>query len=258
MNAESIKKASILVVSALLLASSGAFAGPQKATEQPAPKSTLSVHDEAEDGQVLSGKVLETMNAGGYTYLQLEAKGRKSWIAIPEAKVTVGSEMTVLPGNVMINFTSKSLNKTFGSIVFSPGPADQAKPGHGAAAASAATGSKSQVVKKDKAVQVEKATGQNAYTVGEIYQKRTQLNAKTVVVRGKVVKVSEGIMGRNWIHLQDGSGDQQKGTHNLVATSQEIAVVGDIVTVTGTFAKDKDFGAGYLYKAIIEDAKVKK
>ena len=84
------------------------------------------------------------------------------------------------------------------------------------------------------------------------------MDKKTVVVKGKVVKVSQGIMGKNWVHIQDGSGDQQKGTHNLVATSQDMSAVGDIVTITGTFAKDRDFGAGYLYKAIIEDAKVQK
>ena len=52
-------------------------------------------------------------------------------------------------------------------------------------------------------------------------------------------------MGKNWMHIQDGSDDQQKGTHDLVATTQDMAAVGDIVTITGTFAKDKDFGAGY-------------
>ena len=107
-------------------------------------------------------------------------------------------------------------------------------------------------------VKVEKAKGKDAFTVGELYEKSGTLDRKAVAVRGKVVKVSKGIMGKNWVHIQDGSGDQQKGTHNLVVTSQDMASVGDIVTITGTFAKDRDFGAGYLYKAIIEDAKVQK
>jgi len=119
-------------------------------------------------------------------------------------------------------------------------------------------GSKANVASLDKGVKVGKAAGASAYTVGEVYAKRTSLNTKKVAVKGKVVKFSQGIMGRNWVHIQDGSGDQQKGTHNLVATTQDTAVVGDIVTVTGTFAKDKDFGAGYLYKAIVEDASVQK
>jgi hypothetical protein len=119
-------------------------------------------------------------------------------------------------------------------------------------------GSKANVSGLDKGVKVEKATGADAYTVAEVYAKRAALDKKKVTVRGKVVKFSPGIMGKNWAHLQDGSGDQQNGTHNLVATTLDTVAVGDVVTVSGTFAKDRDFGAGYLYKAIIEDAKIQK
>jgi len=101
-------------------------------------------------------------------------------------------------------------------------------------------GSKANVSSLDKDIKVEKAAGTNAYTVGEVYAKRASLHAKQVAVKGKVVKFSQGIMGKNWVHIQDGSGNQQKGTHNLVATTLDTAAVGDIVTVTGTFAKDKD------------------
>jgi hypothetical protein len=76
-------------------------------------------------------------------------------------------------------------------------------------------------------------------------------------VRGKIVKVSKGIMGKNWAHLRDGSGDAGKGTNNLVVTSQDDPKVGDVVTARGTLYKDKDFGAGYLYKVIVEEATVR-
>jgi hypothetical protein len=106
-------------------------------------------------------------------------------------------------------------------------------------------------------ITVEKAKGADAYTVSEIYEKAGKLDKKTVSVRGKVVKVSKGIMGKNWVHLQDGSGDSGKGTNNLVVTSQDVPKVGDVVTARGTLYKDKDFGAGYLYKVIVEEATVK-
>ena len=61
-------------------------------------------------------------------------------------------------------------------------------------------------------------------------------------------------MGKNWIHIQDGTGTQAKGTHNLVCTSSEMAKVGDVITVSGTLAKDRDFGSGYRYDAIVENA----
>ncbi|MDH4161733.1 MAG: DNA-binding protein [Nitrospirota bacterium] len=264
-----MKRFLVLFCIMIVTGAHSAGAAPEKQTAAPAAK-TPSVKTEkvsiAPSG--LSGKVVESMNAGGYTYVCLEKAGKKTWIAIPESKVTVGKEMSFQPGQTMANFKSKTLNRTFDEIIFSAGPiaaepaaASPSMPsGHppvNSGAASAA-GSKSQTAPKDANVKVEKAAGANAYTVADIYAKRIELNKKTVKVKGKVVKVSEGIMGRNWIHIQDGTGDQQKGTHNLVVTMQDMAAVNDVVTVTGTMSKDRDFGAGYLYKVIVEDAKVSK
>ena len=106
-------------------------------------------------------------------------------------------------------------------------------------------------------IKVEKAKGADACTVSEAYEKAAKLDKKAVVVRGKVVKVSKGIMGKNWVHLRDGSGDSGKGTNNLVVTTQDVPKVGDVVTARGTLYKDKDFGAGYKYQVIVEEATVK-
>jgi hypothetical protein len=65
-------------------------------------------------------------------------------------------------------------------------------------------------------------------------------------------------MGKNWIHLQDGSGNPSQGTHDLMVTSQDVSSVGDIVTVKGTLSKDKDFGEGYKYAVIVENARINK
>jgi len=106
-------------------------------------------------------------------------------------------------------------------------------------------------------ITVEKAKGADACTVSEAYENAGKLDKKTVVVRGKVVKVSKGIMGRNWVHLRDGSGDAGKGTNNLVVTTQDVPNVGAVVTAKGTLHKDKDFGAGYKYRVIVEEGTVK-
>lgn len=106
-------------------------------------------------------------------------------------------------------------------------------------------------------IKVGKAGGENAYTVAEVHERRSELDRKPVVVRGKVVKVSMGIMGKNWVHLRDGSGDKDKGTNNLVATTLDEPKVGDEVTVRGTAYKDKDFGSGYTYSVIVEEATAK-
>ncbi len=250
-------KAFLMMVLAGSFISTAAFAAPERSAPAAAPKHPPTVKAENAGDPGISGKVVETMNAGGYTYVCLEKGGQKTWVAVPEMKgVTVGKEMTFAPGQVMTNFASKSLNRTFEAIVFSSGPmatgaVPQPKPG-------AATGSKALVSPLDKTVKVEKATGANAYTVAEVWAKRAKLDKKQVNVKGKVVKVSKQIMNRNWVHIQDGSGDQKQGTHNLVVTSQDAPEVGDVVTISGTVAKDKDFGAGYLYKVIVENATIKK
>jgi len=257
-----MKRSVILMIALIMMISIGvSYASPEKSDPAAAAKkpSVKAENDDPSAGP--SGKVVETMDGGGYTYVCLEKNGKKTWVAVPKMKAVVGSNMTFQRGHEMQNFPSKSLGRTFDSIIFSGGPvvSATAPAGHSAAGApQGATGSKAQTAEQDKAIKVEKAAGPNAYTVAEVYAKRSELDKKKVAVKGKVVKVSEGIMGKNWIHIQDGSGNQKTGTHNLVATTQDTSEVGNIVTITGTFAKDRDFGAGYLYKAIIEDAKVQK
>jgi hypothetical protein len=252
-------KRSFLFLAILILTANVAVAAPLKNEAVPKKDLPSPAKTTAEDNS-LSGKVVETMNAGGYTYVCIEKKGKKTWVAVPQTTVAVGQQISLEPGQEMKGFNSKSLNRTFDAIVFSPGV--KSKPAavsqqmvaeaHAGAKAASATSVSSEPIK------VEKASGANAYTVGEIFAQAAKLNKKTAVVKAKVVKVSAGIMGKNWIHLQDGTGDAAKATHNLVATSQDLPAVGDVVTVKGTVYKDKDFGAGYKYAAIMEQAKVQK
>ncbi len=90
--------------------------------DAPAPASqTQPAANTAPAAISLSGKVVETMNSGGYTYVSLEDNGKKTWVAIPATAVKVGQEVTCQPGMEMKNFTSKTLNRTFESIIFSGG-----------------------------------------------------------------------------------------------------------------------------------------
>jgi hypothetical protein len=92
-------------------------------------------------------------------------------------------------------------------------------------------------------------------TVQEVYQNKAELKGKQVTLRGKVVKYNEAIMGKNWLHLRDGTGKDPN--NDLTVTTQAKAKVGDTVLVEGAVTLDKDLGAGYKYDVIIEDAKVK-
>jgi len=201
----------------------------------------------------VSGKVVETMNSGGYTYVLLENGSAKTWVALPQSAITVGSVIACQPGMEMGNFKSTSLNRSFESIVFSEGLAPVgpvAAPIPAAASAPAAPSTPSE------AITVSKAEGANAQTVGEIFEKKDALANKPVAVHGKVVKVSRGIMGKNWLHLQDGTGNQASGTNDLVVTTDSVPEVGAVVTIKGNLSRDRDFGAGYRYGVIIENAEV--
>jgi len=158
----------------------------------------------------------------------------------------------------MKNFTSKTLNRTFDSIYFVTGPITAQPEATNNAVTASHDIKQSASLQPSEKISVKKAAGKNAYTVAEIFAKKDSLNEKPALIRGKVVKVSSGIMGKNWIHLQDGTGEAAKGTNDLVATSQDNPAVGDIVTIKGTVFKDKDFGAGYKYSVIMEQAKVQR
>lgn len=232
----------------------------------------------------ISGTVLETMDSGGYTYLQIDTGADKPWVAIPQAKVAVGDKVSCQPGMVMKNFSSKTLGRTFESVVFSGGLAGAAmKNPHasmgagamggggdsfanavaaegGAAPASqvqaAGSGGSLGAMAPFSEINVEKASGDNAYRVEDAFSKKDDLNGKTVRFKGQVVKFSPMIMGRNWVHLQDGTGDPMSNTHDLVFTTDATVKDGDIVTLEGVLTAYKDFGAGYKYDAIVEKAKI--
>ncbi len=211
---------------------------PNEGIEMPAvPKQSL-----------ISGKVVETMDSGGYTYVHIETPTEKIWAALPQTVIITGQEINIYPGYKMGNFTSKTLKKTFDSITFSSGIAGENK----------APGSKAMVVNTDKEIKVGRAIGPDSYSIAELYEKKETLNSKVISVKGKVVKVSSQIMNRNWIHLQDGSGSAENNTHNLVITSQDTPQLDDIVTAKGTLSANKDFGGGYKYIVILEDAKITK
>jgi hypothetical protein len=249
-------------MTAVLLLPAAAFAVTEKAVQKPAKVKTANPATAA-DSSALSGKVVETMNSGGYTYVLIQKKDKKIWVAVPQMEgVTVGQNMAFEPGSEMVNFTSKSLNRTFDNIIFSTGPASSRRASAAAASSKdevkAGIGSNAASSPAEKGIKVEKAAGPDAFTIGAVFAKRAELNTKTAVVRGKVVKVSQGIMGANWIHLQDGTGEAGKKTHDLVVTTQDLPNVGEIVTVKGTVSTDKDFGAGYKYDVLIEKASIQR
>jgi len=202
-----------------------------------------------------SGIVIETMNAGGYTYTNLKKNNLTEWVASSITSVKVGEEISFTGCMPMTNFHSKALNRTFPTIKFCGGI-------KGAAAAeplkNQTTENKKVVAPtSDEKLAIQATKGKDAQTVADCYAQSTELDKKIVEVRGKVMKVSNGIMGMNWAHIQDGTGSPAMNNNNLVVTMKENPEVGSIITVSGTLAKNRDFGSGYKYNVIVEQAKIK-
>lgn len=227
------------------------MAGMSIAADTPAPP----------PAQTIKGEVLEAKDVEVYTYLRLRTKDGEIWAAVSKAAVKTGTEVTI--GNVMVmnNFESKGLKRTFDRIVFGTlgtgsaasasvavGPANGLPPGH-----PSTTSSADMVDAK-----VPKAQGPDARTVAEVITQRSNLKDKTVTVRAKVVKFNPNIMGKNWVHLRDGSGSAKDETHDVLVTTKESVQLGSIVSARGKVRTDVDLGSGYNYKVLIEDARFQK
>ncbi|MFI5121016.1 MAG: nucleotide-binding protein [Thermoanaerobaculia bacterium] len=273
---------SVLVLALVLLASCG--------KKPAAPASGVASADSPADGAPLkasapaavvpeapqpalatvAGVVEEALDASDYTYMRLETSNGEIWAAVTKTSVKKGDRVTVVNAMSMDGFESKTLNRKFGRIVFGNlGSETAALPApvsaHGSTSGStseppALMAAQHAAVAAGPAevgdVTVAKAEGKDARTVAQVFAERRSLVDKTVSVRGKVVKANTSIMGRNWIHIRDGSGSREKKDDDLTVTTQDGAAVGDVVVVKGVVHVDRDFGAGYSYPVVLEDAKV--
>jgi len=196
--------------------------------------------------------VKQTMDAGRYTYIEVETGEGLRWIAGPQTKVKVGDSVLLSGGMRMANFYSKHLDRTFDEL-FLVGAIILASGGQAGTEIPAASGNGA--AEPPAAVVTGIARAEGGHTIAEILADRTAFTGKQVAVRGQVVKVNSRILGKNWIHLEDGTAGPG-GVKNLVVTSDGTATVGSTVLVRGTVATDRDFGAGYSYEVLVEDASI--
>jgi len=223
----------VLLAAFVMLCSSLGWSAEKSA---PAPAAT-----------VVKGEVLEVKDVDSYTYLRLKTADGEMWAAVARAPLKKGAKVTVENVMVMNNFESKSLKKTFDKIAFGnlAGAGGQVASAHGGAPKTVAFAGD---------IKVAKASGADARTVAEVVTKSAELKDKKVAVRGKVVKFTGAVMGKNWIHLRDGTGSAANKTDDVLVTTMDKANIGDTVLVKGVVRTDKDFGAGYSYKVLIEEA----
>jgi hypothetical protein len=217
----------------------------------------------ANAAETLTGKVLETTNVSSYTYVQFDTGKAKVWAAAPTFKVKVGDNVTVSNSMAVAGYYSTTLNRNFDSVYFTDKVAVNGATAEWiespAVKARAAQNGKLPSGHPDigKAQKVDLTGIKKAdagITVEEVFANKDSLKGKTVTVRGRVTKYNGKILGKNWIHVKDGTG--AVGNNDLMVTSDATAKVGDTVLVTGKVATDRDFGSGYKWPVMIENAKV--
>jgi hypothetical protein len=241
-----------LIVTFLLMASLISLPACKKET---APAEPMMGQHMAAHQKLHKGAVTETMNSGGYTYVSIKEDGKEIWAASQPVEVAVGDVVEFPAGMPMVNFTSKTLNRTFDAILFAPFIRKAAAEGDMQESCGEMSDAASHAHPPAAGIQagsIEKVDG--GYTIAEIFAQKEALKGKTVKVRGRVIKFTANIMGTNWIHLQDGTGSA--GTNDLTVTSTQEVKPGSIVVASGQLDTDKDIGAGYHYDAIIEKATV--
>ncbi len=195
--------------------------------------------------------VQEVLQTTSYTYLNVKENDRDFWIAISKREIEAGETISFASGLEMKNFESKELQRTFETIYFVSMVAsgEQAPPaGHGSV--DAPHQMKPALEKKE--ISIEPAEG--GITIGELLANTDSYSGQTVRIKGQVTKVNRAIMGKNWVHLQDGTSDS--GKFDLTITTQEQVNIGDVVTLEGKIVLNKDFGAGYVYAVLMEEAKL--
>ncbi len=229
--------------------------------------------------EVIKGVVKQSMQTTNYTYILFTLSSGEQWVAVPSQQVKTGDTYFYRGGLVMNNFESKELGKTFDNIIFlerlstdeesakmakQPGvPADQVAPQHTVAEVPAENNSVAPAQPSDykrtpptiekKTVKIEPVKG--GITIGELYKNKSNYAGKTVKIKGEVTKFTPAVMGKNWLHIQDGS--ESNGKFDLVVTSTKEVKVGDKIIIEGKISLDKDLGYGYFFDVIMEDATVK-
>ncbi|HAQ21615.1 MAG TPA: hypothetical protein DCR40_20655 [Prolixibacteraceae bacterium] len=197
-------------------------------------------------------KVEEVIQTSGYTYLRVTENGAENWIAVNRQEAAIGETYYYEEALEMKNFQSKELNRSFETIYFVQGISNQ--PIAPKAEMQQAMKPVKPALAKKEGISV--APADNGLSIAKLYADRNDFAGKTIRMKGQVVKINDEVMGKNWIHIQDGTNDGEN--FDLTITTLDKVTMDDVVTFEGTIGLKKDFGYGYFYELIMEDAKLVK
>ena len=200
------------------------------------------------------GKVTDVLEAAGYTYAEVDTGKEKVWAAATTTPLNVGDMVAFTTEMMMQNFHSSTMNRDFPIIYFvNRFITDDASQADATTAMASPHGAiKSTFTATATAIEgINKVEGGN--TIAEIHADKQKFNGKAIRVRGQVTKYNANVVGKNWLHIRDSS-----TLDDLTITTANTAAIDAIVVVEGKLTLDKDFGYGYIYPLIVEDASVKK
>ncbi len=201
-------------------------------------------HSDSDVHQVV---VEEALNTERYSYLNVTENENNFWIAIPRKEVEIGATYYYKGGLLKKNFHSQEFNRVFETVYLVSDIQPQPINPGGSALDEALAGIQ---VAGEGPIDVTPAEG--AIAISTLMSNLKKYEGKLVKITGKCIKVNPMIMGRNWVHIKDGSGDV-----DLTVTTMENVPLGAVVSLEGAIALDKDFGAGYRYAVIMEGAVLK-
>lgn len=201
-------------------------------------------------------EVSEVIQGNTYTYMKVKENMGERWIATGKTEAEEGDVLYYGEALEMPNFHSKEIDRTFDKIYFidmvSETPIVQNQMGQMPMGNMGQGHSGAVEPEQKSSISLEKSDDE--VTIAEIYANPKDFEGKEFEIRGVVTKVNKEIMGKNWIHLQDGTSND--GAYDLTVTTQDLPEVNEEVTFKGTVTLEKDFGAGYYYDVIIEDAEL--
>jgi len=212
--------------------------------------SKIDSNQTASKNEVHKIVINEMSDGGNYAYINVNENGNAYWMAIPNTEVKIGETYYYDGGMLMKDFESEHLNKTFDEIIFADGirqtelpvkkeiknPHENSNP----------------VASSVEEVKIEQPKG--GTTLETIFSNKESLSGKSITVKGKVVKVNNGILEKNWVHIVDGT--QFENKKSLTVTTNELIKVGDTVTFKGKITIDKDFGYSYVYDILLEECEL--
>lgn len=190
----------------------------------------------------------EVLNTDKYSYIRVKEGAEEHWIAIAKRDIKIGAPYVYTGGLLKQNFMSREFNRVFDKVYL---VSDFREAGEANPAGNAGVNIPTSTAPLEAPHDLKPAQG--AIRIADLVANLAKYEGKVVKVTGKCVKLNPMIMGRNWVHLQDGSGKNL----DLTVTTAEIVSLGAIVTLEGTLALKKDFGAGYKYDYIMENAVIK-